>query len=543
MEPRYQRCSLTWITCLLCCISACGDGEKRQPPHEVAHTAPDTRASKTGSKPSKQLHADAGANKERLTATDAYFGRTSFKSFKDQTQIEPLKKGSVVLLVFDALNVKHLSVYGYHRQTSPNIDAVARDGLLLRNYISNSSWTRPSFTTIITGLPKREHGVELRGGWRLEPHIKTLAERFRAAGYRTAGYTGNPLVRKAWGFDQGFQVFEDPITLGLKAFPRDRILVDKALQWLTRVKDKPFFLVMFLTASHPPYRPPLKPRQFLSELPPGEIIEHPFKEYKKPLPKLDHQRIVAAYDDEIAYMDDQVGRLIAHLKSSGKQERTIIAMTADHGEVFGDHNCYLHAYHMWEPALRVPFILNAPNLSLAGVYDDRPFTHVDIAPTLLDLVGIKYKADDLPGISIVKALADVSMHRERILFSQYNAHGVRRQAIRNGQWKLVHHHKVDKRAAKELDELHPGVAQPNPRDLPTLAWDRERYEFYNLLQDPKEKENIISKYMNNPELLGLMDALAPHIDDRKPKGQLTKEMIKALQNAGYLSTTGAPGTD
>lgn len=524
--------------CLLNAQSGCDVKEELTPKHRNS-----SDESSAATEPEQtHLPSDTGSTTAPSTIPDAYFGRTPFRQLDSPVDIEPLENGSVVLIIFDALNAKHLGTYGYARPTSPNVDAIAREGLLFRNHVSNSSWTRPSFTTIITGLSKAEHGVELKGGWRLEPPIKTLAERFRKAGYRTACFTGNSLVRKSWGFDQGFQVFEDPITLGLKAFPRDKVLINSALKWLASIRDKPFFLVLFLTSSHPPYRPPLRPRQFLSTVPAGEIIEHPFKEYKKPLPLSDHQRIVAAYDDEIAYMDGQVGRLIEYLNSSKKFRRSIVAITADHGEIFGNHNCYLHAYHMWEPVLRVPFILKAPNISLAGVREDRPSTHVDIAPTLLDLVGLEYSSSELNGISLLRYFEDLSLGRKRILFSQYNAHGVRRQAIRRGQFKLVHHHQVQIRAAKELDELHPGVRQPDPRDLPTLAWDDERFEFYNILIDPNEVNDLYSRQPSKSEIEELKNALQPFIEGRNTVGEMTEEMVKALENAGYLRVSDQTST-
>lgn len=468
--------------------------------------------------------------------TKSYFKSLSLQQIDTDMTIEPLKGGSVLLLIFDALNPKHLGVYGNPRETSPQIDQLARGGIVLANYFSNSSWTRPSFTTITTGLPKSGHGVELEGGWRLQPEIKTLSERFRKAGYKTAGFTGNPLVRKSWGFDQGYQVYEDTITLGLKAFPRDGILVGEAIKWLETVGDKPFFLMLFLTSSHPPYSPPLKPRQFLSQVPQGKIISHPFKEYKEPLGEGDHQRIVAAYDDEIAYLDGEVRRLIDFLRSSNRLDKTIVAMTADHGEVFGLHNCYLHAYHMWEPALRVPLIISAPNVPIKGKVDYRPFTHLDVAPTLLDLTGIQYEPDFFSGVSLVDALKDRGKYRRRAIYSQYNAHGVRRQAIRIDEWKLIHHHKVDKRALKKLDELHPGVKQPNPLDLPTLAWEKERYELYNLLQDPNEAHNVFKQNSGGDVLEHLVEELQKRLHAEKVPGRLTEEMIKALQAAGYLRT-------
>ena len=484
---------------------------------------------------SKKKDTEQSASVEPVSR--AYFGDLGLPRVERPVKIAPMKNGSVVLLVFDALNVRHLSAYGYKRHTSPNVDALAKQGLQFVNHVSNSSWTRPSFTTVITGQPKKVHGVELGGeSSRLGSDVLTLAERFKAAGYRTAGLTGNSLVRDGWGFEQGFDYFEDPIKMEQKAFFPDRLLVERAEEWLDTVAaDKPFFMVLFMTSSHPPYRPPSKPRRFLSMVPDGPIIDHPFKEYRKPLSKGDRDRIVAAYDDEVAYMDSQVGRLMKYLKSKGRIDNTVVAVTADHGEVFGLHNCYIHAYHMWEPALRVPWILKAPNLPVHGVAFDRDTTHIDIAPTLLDMVGISHDKEPLPGISMVDRLASTEPYgEERIRLSQYNAHGVRRQALRKGRWKLVHHHKVDPSAAERLDELHPSVKQPDPEDLPSLAWDKERFELYDLLTDPNENENLYETHRDRPETLELLAALKRHLGDKVESPEMSEEMIQALINAGYL---------
>ena len=443
------------------------------------------------------------------------------------------RPSSVLLIIADAMNAKHLSAYGYHRKTSPHIDALADEGITFTNYVSNSSWTRPSYTTIITGLTKDEHGVELKGGWLLKPEIRTLAERFRRAGYRRAGYTGNPLVRKSWGFDQGYEVYEGPTTMGLKAFPWDKVLVNPALKWLESIGDDPFFLSIFLTAPHPPYHPPKKPRKFLSQVPAGRIIEHPYKEYQTPLSRDDHDRIVAAYDDEVAYMDWQVSRLLEYLKKSGRDKDTTIVFTADHGEVFGEHNCYLHAYHMWEGTLRVPLIIKSPNIKDKGVIENTPFTHIDLAPTLMDLAGIDVKHDAFKGLSIVRE-AGRQRHRDRVRFSQYNAHGVRREAIRKAGLKLVHHHKVEPRAAKDLDELHPTVNQADPKNLPSLAWDRERYELFDIVADPAEMTDLFGNQEKAEAVKELMAHLSTHLGDDSGPEEISPELIEALKAAGYI---------
>ncbi|MDJ0766217.1 MAG: sulfatase [Myxococcota bacterium] len=467
-------------------------------------------------------------------APEAYFGHLKHPRRAVLPVIQGGAGSSIVLIVIDALNAKHMGAYGYQRDTTPHIDHLAQTGILFSNYVSNSSWTRPSFTTIITGLPKKQHKVELSSR-NVEKNITTLAERFRAAGYRTAGFVGNPLVRQIWGFGQGFQIYEDTHSLK-KAFPLDAVLADKAMTWLDRIGDDPFFLMIFFTAPHTPYRPPRGFRKFLDQQPKGRVIEYPFREYKTPLPKGDHQRIVAAYDDEIAYTDHQIGRLMAHLEKTGKLGRTSILVTADHGEAFGDHNCYQHSYHMWESVLRVPFILASPFLNARGVLSDAPVTHVDIVPTAIELADIKDKKSSLPGVSVLSRISRTDTAEDRILFSQYNAHGIRRQAIRKGAWKLIHFDKIAASALKKLNSLERSIPHANPRDLPSLvrSLNGARFAFFNLANDPDEQTDLFDADRARPELIELTEALKHHLGIDDAPAELSDELRRALEAAGYF---------
>jgi len=520
------------LACSLAVSCGSSEPESREKDRERPRAAKTSKRAASPGEPADAAPARREVEIPPLAEPLAYFGDLPYERLTAPVEIERQEGAPVILLVADALTARHLGAYGYERDTSPNVDRLAEAGLLLSNYVSNSSWTRPSFTTIVTGLPKSMHHVELNTP-PVKAEITTLAERFLEAGYRTAGFVGNPLIRDVWGYDQGFQEWQDVVKMGVEAFPPDETLVDRALAWMDDVGDDPFFLTMFLTSPHPPYTPPRDHRRFLSRAPKGQVIEVPYREYRRPLPKGDRERIIAAYDDEISYMDSEIGRLLEHLEGKGILESAIIAFTADHGEMFGQHNCYLHAYHMWEPALRVPFLLVAPGLQKRGVVDDRPFTHVDAAATLLDLAGID--REDLPGVSIAEALETPAKGRDRVLFSQYNAHGVQRQAIRKGRFKLVHHYKVDPRAEKDLNSLHPGLVRPHPRDLPSLAWDAERYEVYDLAADPGEEKDLFEERRSAPETLELLTELEPHLGDEGEIGELSSELIDALVAAGYIA--------
>jgi arylsulfatase A-like enzyme len=538
MKRSVARVLTPTLLALVSLAAGCGDSSDSSARDRGPPPARDSAAQQAEAEPPTETEPARDTGEEDKTLPPlpgpaAYFGDLGLERVTEPVEVRPMEKGSVVLIVVDTLNTRHLSLYGYERKTSPELDKLAAKGVTFTGYISNSSWTRPSFTTILTGQPKRVHKVELNGR-PLGLEITTVAERFRKAGYRTAGFVGNPMMLGKWGFDQGYQVYEDCETMDIGYFPRDQYVVDKALRWLKRVGKRPFFLMLFLTAPHPPYVPPRAHQHYMAEVPEGEVIRHPYKEYKEPLPADAHARIVAAYDGEVHYTDEQVGRIVKLLDELGRAGDTTIAFTVDHGEMFGQHNCYLHAYHMYEQTLNVPLVLVSPAIDARGVYDDRPFTHIDLAPTLLELSGVEYAADDLPGLSIVELLGDPTANRERVLFSQYNAHSVRREAIRKGRLKLVHHHKVPRRARKELDELHPAIDQPDPLDLPSLAWDGERYELFDLVSDPAENTDLFSNYEGHAELAELIGELGQHLGKGVPDGKLSDEVVEALRALGYI---------
>jgi arylsulfatase A-like enzyme len=464
-----------------------------------------------------------------------HFGKLPYHRIRRHYVPAPApRKPNVVLVVLDAINVRHMSAYGYSRKTTPHLEKLAQKSIVFTNHISNSSWTRPSFTTIITGMTKKQHGVELRNR-DVRMDITTIAEHFRLAGYRTAGMTGNPLTRGIWGYEQGYQTYEDTGTMN-RGFPPDKWLTDRAMDWLSTVGDNPFFLKIFFTSTHAPYRPPSSARHFVNQVKNGEVVEYPFREYQTPLDPDDYKKTVAAYDDEVRYFDRQLGELLKKLKSMGVAKNTVVMVTGDHGEMFGEHNCYTHAYHMWEDALRVPMVLYLPWAETSGVMSAELTTHVDILPTLLALAKIPdSNAKTLTGISMLRILAD-GKSAPRTHFSQYNAHGIQRQSVRKGRYKLIHVDRIYREALERVNQLHENIPHADPMDLPSLArsLEGEYYQFYDLRDDPKEKKNILKRMKSRPIYQELFNALSPEKEETENDNQMSPEILEALRNAGYI---------
>ena len=520
--------ALAVTTLVLSCSSGSPEGSRDNDRQQTPTQSPPPKTPKESPVEIAPLHP--------LPVPRTYFGEPDgLTRMVEPLKVKRTKGSSVVLVVFDTLNARHLGVYGYSRDTSPGIDSLSREGLVLTNYVSNSSWTRPSMATIMTGLPKKKHNLELNCP-PMNEDITTLAERFQKAGYRTAGFVGNPLIKAKWGFGQGFDTYVDATVLNNYKLADDADLAKRAISWLEKNGDQPFFMFVFFTAPHSPYSPPKGFGRFFEGLPKGRPIRIPRREYPGGMDPGDRAWTVAAYDGDVLYGDAQLQKLIAHLKKTGIFENTTVAVTADHGEIFGEHNCFMHSYHMWEPVLRVPFVLSSPALPISGAYDDRPFTHLDVAPTLLDLAGIDFGSPDLVGKSIGRALEDPNSGRERELFSQYNAHDLRREAIREGRWKLVHHHPVPLSATKTLNMFgHQNKGALKPEGLPTVSWEVEKYELFDLQSDPGELHDLFESHKTASQTVDLISALAKHLED-DPDGtiEIDEDLKKALGALGYI---------
>ncbi|MBN2714947.1 MAG: sulfatase [Deltaproteobacteria bacterium] len=448
--------------------------------------------------------------------------------FLQSISVPPLidlpNRRSILLIVVDALNASHMGVYGYHRNTTPNLDTIAREAVVFSNWTSTSSWTRPAFTTILTGVPKSVHGMELTDK-KLPSKLRTMAERFKAKGYRTGAFVGNPLIQKKWGYNQGFEVFKDVSDYG--DFPPATTVVKGAIDWLDTVLDTPFMGVLFLTDTHAPYEAPKESRTFSREY--QDIITMPPREVTKPFSPNETEGIIAAYDDELHYADTQIGRLVDWLKSKGLYENIAVVVTGDHGEIFGDHNCYQHAYHMWQPVLRVPFIVKSPDLKKAGMVD-RLAGHLDTMPTLMHLAGLTQKTDF--GNSVFD-VDDVSKDN-KIAVSAYDARGVKRQAARLGDLKLVRYEKVSPVAFEGK-----GKKSKIWMENPSLQLPGPRYELFDLDADPNELNNIFTAYDDRTILEKLQRTLrsektGTQKHSEKSVNQLDDETLRALKAAGYI---------
>ena len=282
---------------------------------------------------------------------------------------------NVLLITLDTTRADHLGCYGYEAIETPNIDRLAAEGTLYERCYTPVPITLPSHLSILTGTYPVYHGVHENAGFYVAPELDTLPEILKRRGYDTAAFVGAFPLDSQTGLDQGFDLYDDnyPSSLeegkhpSLRGFFDERPaaeVVRPAMAWLDQRGAAPFFLWTHFFDPHQPQIPP-----------------SPYRE----------RYASVLYDGEIASVDEAIGRLIERLEERGFLDRTLIVLTADHGEGLGEHGELTHALLLYSQTIRVPLIVRDPG-GPAGERVAAPVATVDILPTILDRLGLEVPA-------------------------------------------------------------------------------------------------------------------------------------------------------
>ena len=372
---------------------------------------------------------------------------------------------NLLLIVIDTLRADHLGAYGYPRQTSPTIDRLASAGVVFENALSQAPWTAPSLASLFTGLYPSAHGLDTSPMWRrggrssdanhlpfsvqkvLEPVYLTLAEHLRSGGYRTAGFVSNVYSNSIFGFAQGFDHFDDQHRDYSRTVGRTKRRAGDTnvavFQWLDAVPAEPFFLLVHYNDPHWPYHP-LEP--YGQEWGAGEsdrltaaettALVQQGGEPIHGLSATDLAHIEALYDGEIAYLDAQIGKLLERVDSRVSERPLFVVLTADHGEEFLDHGSASHGHTLFQEQLHVPLIIHSPT-RFAPRRVSAPVRLIDVAPTLVDLVGLD-ALPDIQGESLRALLEGQGTSGPASALSEAT-YGRPLQALRTaGNLKLIH---------------------------------------------------------------------------------------------------------
>ena len=402
-----------------------------------------------------------------------------------------VEKPNVIIVTLDTTRADHLPLYGYTGVTTPNLDQLGRTGVVFEQCATVSPQTLPAHCSIMTGYYPPYHGVRVNGNNALRDDQVTLAEVFSASGYRTAAFIGAFVLDGRWGLKQGFDFYDDQfdlkkykqLDLGMVQRRGDEV-VNSALGWLAKNQDRPFFAWVHLYDPHLPYEPP----------------EPYYSRYNYYPP-------VSLYDGEIAFMDEQIGRLYSWLQSQGLDRKTILVLVGDHGEGLGEHGELAHGYFIYDYAVHVPLIVVTPFKEFAGRRVKPQVSVVDVFPTVCELAGVKYQATQ--GHSLLNLM------------------------------KLKKEKELPAYCESLTPNLHYGWS-------PLIGLRTSRYKFieaprpelYDLVQDPQEVNDVQNKF---PEVgLSLkreLEALVEKISAGAPEPQaanLDSETMQRLAALGYI---------
>ena len=412
---------------------------------------------------------------------------------------------NILLIIVDTMRKDHLGCYGYARDITPNMDTLASRSVRYQQAVSQAPWTTPSIGALMASRYPTELGIK---GSRsiLSEDLLLLAESLRASGYRTQGVVSHTFCSAQWNFHQGFDRWDESSIVRHKNATSPRV-TEEALRFLDGGPDEPFFMWLHYFDPHGMYllHPEFDPTPEINYQ--GVIHEGMgFWELRDLWPSLtpqDVQQVIRAYDSEIGYTDHHIGMVLDRLRDLDLFDDTLIILTADHGEGFGDHGTVGHDDMLYRELLDVPLLVKYPGRQPDTVTG--PVALVDIYPTILRELGLP-SLDGMAGRPLPRSPAE-DENGERILFAETSRRAMLRAAI-SSRFTLI-------------ETLPDGTL-----------------EFYDRLEDPEEKNNLVPSA--DPEFTRLRQALTAWRDEMESgAGEETtadpsNEELRRLRSLGYV---------
>lgn len=446
----------------------------------------------------------------------------------ERTSVEG-KGGPVILVVVDAMRPDRMSTYGFSRKTTPHLTALADDGVIFTNYYVNGNWTRPTSTTMLTGLPPRSHQVE-RQVDTLSKDIPTLAQTLRANGIATGAVVGNGNAGSVYGLDRGFSYYADTVK-HWKGLPNAQDVVDLGLPFAETHKDESFFLMLFMVDPHDPYGAPGAYEDYFVEDKSVRLIRTPHWEKGNYSPA-EVNRMKATYDGSVRYVDETLGKFFARLKQLGLYEKSTIIVTSDHGEAFGEHGVFMHSHHLYDEIIRAPLIIKPPKIARRGGYSHYLFDSTDLMPTILGWFDVK-PTKPLPGVDIVASLEHPeSNDPNRRIVTEFNHFGIQRRTVRSYTGKVIY--------SAPVNETEFRATVGNRDLLPSVSFNQEWVRMYDLSRDPFEKNCLYEKSQQGTlHLSQLLQEMRKYrkgsaTQNSHPAEAIDPETLKDLKTMGYI---------
>ena len=426
-----------------------------------------------------------------------------------EERTNPTGPRNLLLITVDTLRADHLGVFGYERPTSPQLDSLRDSSAVFERAYSVSSWTLPSIVSMLTGVYPSAHGCELNNS-ALPEAYDTLTERLAADGFSTKAVTSHVYLSRRYQLDQGFTHFDEELVLESNERSHEQVssprVTEKGIAWLedrARARadgdDSRWFLWLHYFDPHALYR------------------DHP--ETVQPF----GPQPIDRYDSEIYFTDHHIGRVLERLSELALSDETLVIVTADHGEEFGDHGGSGHRATLYEEVLRVPLLLRGTDIEPRRI--STPVSLVDLAPTALELLGVT-PLRQVEGVSLAPLLRSPSdpgpdrpllaelrtkRRRSKGRSGEQDRQGPRLlKAIVHGRWKLI-------------------------RDAP------DRYRLFDIDSDPLEMRDLSESEPERTAQLAeaLRDMIAASkqiaTDIRSTTSlELSEEEIEKLRDLGYI---------
>lgn len=421
-----------------------------------------------------------------------------FESFESQMRPVDIDQMNIVLFTIDTLRADHLECYGYDRVKTPNINRLAREGILFEHNIVQAPLTLPSHASIFTGTYPLYHGMRDNGGFYLEEKHITLAEVLKTNGYSTGAFIGAFVLDSRWGLDQGFDYYYDNFdltkykTISLDSVQRrgDEVLAE-ACKWLEKNSQDKFFAWIHLYDPHTPYNPP-----------------EPYKtQYSG--------RRFGLYDGEIAYVDLLMGDFRNFMEEKNLLDKTLIIFTSDHGESLGEHKESAHGFFIYDSDIRVPLIIRFPENKFQGSVITNQVRSIDIMPTILNMLGGRspesVQGESMLPLILGKQGGEALSAYSETYWPRYHYGWSELKSLRKDQYKFI---------------------------------DAPKPELYDILEDPGELNNLVNKkaalgHEMKRELEALIDRYsAEGIEEAGPK-KIDNDSLVKLQALGYIGSSRA----
>lgn len=428
-------------------------------------------------------------------------------------EINKPKSPNVVLISIDTLRADHLGSYGYNRNTSPNIDKLAEEGVLFENAFSQAPWTFPSMASMHTSLYSSQLATRSFSN-RMEDKFLTIAEQMKNSFYKTFAVHTHPGLSENFGFSQGFDIFHLEFFSGSEDITSP-IINKPAVELISEHQGSPFFLWIHYLDPHGNYMNH-EGFNYASEyegtLPETNLNPKALSAMDPPLDQKDLQYVKGIYDEEISYLDRYVGIIVNHLEELGLKDNTIIIFTADHGEEFMERTRVGHGQTLYQELIHVPLIIYDPyESSLKGKRIKRNVEVRSIARTIIELCNIEnssFIGEDLFDISDSDGeTTDSYVISENFGVSKDAKY--QKVAIYDGSIKLI----------KNINQ--------------------QTFELYDLKKDQQEKENLFLSQQE--DIIRIKDRLLAKLLEfnqesllNEEKVELKKEEIERLKALGYI---------